>query len=99
VRGGQSKLTVDVAAVDCPVALTADVWDWSGNRPVWKQTTEVRAPGPVEYTITAATDDPANWPGLRLSAESNGRRFRVLDDAGHALGDTFNLTPVGLSGP
>jgi hypothetical protein len=98
-RGGQSKLTVDVAALDCPVALTADVWDWSGNRPVWAQTAQVTSPGPVEYTITAAADDPANWPGLRLSAESNGRRFRVLDDAGHPLGDTFNLTPIGLSGP
>ena len=98
-RGGETKLVVDVADVTCPITLTADVWDWAGNRAVWEQTVAVSAAGPVEYTITATADDPAMWPGLRLRGDSANGRLYKLDDAGHALADTLNLTSIGLTGP
>jgi hypothetical protein len=98
-QGGHSRLVLDVSDVTCPLALTADVWDWGGNRAVWTQTIDVTGPGSVEYTITAAPGDPASWPGLRLSGESSEGKLHMLDRAGHQLGDTLNLTPLGLTGP
>ena len=98
-RGGETRLAVDLSGVTCPISLTADIWDWAGNRPVWEQTIEVTGPGAVEYTIVAAPGDPATWPGLRVRAESAGQKLYQLDDAGHPLADTLNLTPIGLTGP
>lgn len=98
-RAEETSLAVHVADVTCPVDLTADLWDWAGDRAVWAQTVAVRDAGEVLFTIKAAGDDPAAWPGLRLSAKADGARLYWLDDAGHPLADTLKLTPLGLAGP
>lgn len=98
-RGGVTSLVVDVADLSCPIDLTLDLWDWNADRAVWAQTVRVTRAGEVAYSMAVAADDPATWPGLRLSAASGNVRLSWLDDAGHPLADTVKLTPLSLVGP
>ncbi len=82
----------------CPVELTAELWDYPGNRVVWSQTRTVTQPGPVTFEVAVAQDELAGEPELRLRASRADVPLQWVDSAGHALRDTLPLTPVRLVG-
>jgi hypothetical protein len=99
VRGDTAPLVVTMAdCAGCPVELTAELWDYPGNRVVWSQTRTVTQPGPVTFEVAVAQDELAGEPELRLRASRADVPLQWVDSAGHALRDTLPLTPVRLVG-
>lgn len=96
-RGQITPLNVEVAACDCPVQLTAELWDREGERLLWQQERTVEGPGWVEFDVTAPAGDLAVWPQLRLRGRQGEIPLFFTDQGGHAVTDFLPLTPVLLS--
>ena len=96
-RGQITPLNVEVAACDCPVQLTAELWDREGERLLWQQERTVEGPGWLEFDVTAPAGDLAVWPQLRLRGRQGDIPLFFTDQGGHAVTDFLPLTPVLLS--
>lgn len=98
-RGQLTPLRVELTACDCPVQLTAELWDGEGERLLWQQERTVQEPGWVEFDVTAPVGDLAVWPQLRLRGRQGEIPFYFTDRAGHVVTDYLPLTLVLLSDP
>lgn len=98
-RGVNTPLTVQVTDCDCPVELTAELWDQNGERLAWQQRITVESPGAIAFAVAVAEGELADWPLLRLRAEKGEDVLMLTDLAGHAIQDTLPLTTLRLSAP
>ena len=66
-RGRTTPLRVHVVECDCPVQVTAELWDVDGRAPaVAAGALAVQAPGWVEFGVEVPAGEMAVWPQLRL---------------------------------
>lgn len=98
-NGKTNSLSVIVANCDCPLQLTAELWDEYRQRLIWEQESAVKEPGRVEYEILVAEDEIAGWLQLRLRARKGDVPLLFTDPAGQPIQDTLPLTTIQLSGP
>jgi len=98
-RGQSTPLRVEISQCDCPLGLTAELWDREGERLLWQQERAVEGPGWVEFGVEAPAGDLAVWPQLRLRARQDATPLTFTDRAGNQVDDFLPLTLVLLSDP
>lgn len=98
-RGRSTPLRVQVNACDCPVQVTAELWDVDGQRLLWQQTQAVEQPGWVEFAVAVPEGEMAVWPQLRLRASQGDVSLVFTDRAGNQVNDFLPLTLVLLVDP
>lgn len=98
-RGRATPLSIDISQCDCPVQLTAELWDVAGERLLWQQERTVEGPGRVEFAVEAPAGEMAVWPQLRLRARRGDTPLFFTDRAGNTVNDFLPLTLVLLSDP
>ncbi len=98
-RGRTTPLSIDVAECNCPVQLTAELWDVVDQRLLWQQTLAVEEPGRVGFDVAAPEGEMAVWPQLRLRASQGNVPLRFTDRAGNPVDDFLPLTLVLLVDP
>ncbi|MFZ2360753.1 MAG: hypothetical protein WA040_15540, partial [Anaerolineae bacterium] len=98
-RGRSTPLRVQVNACDCPVQVTAELWDVDGQRLLWQQTQAVEQPGWVEFAVAVPEGELAVWPQLRLRASQGDVPLVFTDRAGNQVNDFLPLTLVLLVDP
>lgn len=86
-------------ACDCPVQVTAELWDVDGQRLLWQQTQAVEQPGWVEFAVAVPEGELAVWPQLRLRASQGDVPLVFTDRAGNQVNDFLPLTLVLLVDP
>ena len=90
---------MEISQCDCPLWLTAELWDGEGERLLWQQERAVEGPGWVEFGVEAPAGDLAVWPQLRLRARQNATPLYFTDRAGNLVDDFLPLTLALLSDP
>ena len=98
-RGQTTTMSIEVAECDCPVQMTAELWDVDGERLIWQQARTVEKPGWVEFDVEAPAGEMAVWPQLRLRAHTGDVPLYFTDRAGNVVNDYLPLTMVLLSDP
>lgn len=98
-RGQGTPLRVEISQCDCPLELTAELWDREEERLLWQQERTVEGPGWVEFGVEAPAGDLAVWPQLRLRARQGAAPLYFTDRAGNKVDDSLPLTLVLLSDP
>jgi hypothetical protein len=98
-RGRTTPLSIDVAGCDCPVQMTAFLWDVDGQRLLWQQERTVDEAGRVEFEVKVPEGEMAVWPQLRLRASRGDLPLVFTDRAGNRVNDFLPLTLVLLVDP
>lgn len=99
VRGRVTPLSVAISQCDCPVQLTAELWDVEGERLLWQEERTVEGPGRMEFAVQAPAGEQAIWPQLRLRARRGDTPLYFIDLAGNTVNDFLPLTLVLLNDP
>ena len=81
-RGGTHELEIVVSEANGPVTLTAELWDWPGNRAIWKQEIAISSPGVYKAGINIRQDEPANEGDLRIKVSRDRRETLVAGPDG-----------------
>jgi len=98
-RGRTTPLRVHVVECDCPVEVTAELWDVDGQRLLWQEALAVQEAGWVEFGVAVTEGEMVVWPQLRLRASQGGIPLHFVDRAGNQVDDFLPLTLVLLVDP
>ena len=95
-RGRSDELELVVNEVMTPVQVTAELWDWPGQRVIWQQQIPVAGAGVYKLPLNIRQDEPANEGELRIRVSREGAGLSWLDQVGHAINDYVPLTPLTI---